>query len=48
MYHKRNRNELGSRERDELGLGSLSGGFRLRIGNQSLMGNPNMYSAIYK
>ena len=41
-YHKGNRNELGSRERDELGLQSLSGGFRLRFRNQSLIGKPNI------
>ena len=41
-YQKRDRGELGSRERDELGLQSLSGGFRLRLQNQNLIDRSNI------
>ena len=41
-YQKRDRDELESREHDELGLQSLSRGFRLRLQNQSLIGKPNI------
>ena len=40
-YQKRDHDKLGSRERDELGLQSLSGGFRLRLQNQNLIDRPN-------
>ena len=41
-YNKRDRDEFGSRKRDESELRSLSGGFRCRLQNQSLIGKSNI------
>ena len=46
-YHERNRNELGSHKRNELGLQSLSGGFCLHLRNQNLLDRPNMMQSQY-
>ena len=46
-YNKRNRDELGSRNRDGLGLQSLSGGFRRRFRNQNFTSRPNAMQSQY-
>ena len=50
-HQKRDRDELGSRECDKLGLQSLSGGFRLvtrlHFRNQNLIDRPNIMQPQY-
>ena len=46
-YRKRDRDELGSRERDKLGLQSFLGGFCLRLRNQNLIDRPNIMQSQY-
>ena len=46
-HQKRDRDELGSRECDKLGLQSLSGGFRLRLRIQNLIDRPNIMQSRY-